>query len=321
MHTTKRPSPSIARRPPGFQVMTTGVGSRLQAITAYDCCGWCGFRVDASHHYCGHCGRRTEAVRAANEECARCGHAVRVGVDLYCAACGGALSDTPPVTQPIAEGERPRGARITLLDSTGHARATYALDRGELQIGRREGDLRFADDAYLSPLHAKLIRRDGVLLLRDLGSRNGTWVFLDIDEILQDGDQLMIGSQLLQFRRLGYPGSSATDADGTRRIGSATPCPDLALLAQLRPDGSARDLFHLSRDRTVVIGRDTGDWLFPFDLTMSGRHAEIQERDGEFLARDLGSRNGVAVAVRGERPLHVGQRLLMGDQLMRIESV
>jgi len=43
--------------------------------------------------------------------------------------------------------------------------------------------------------------------------------------------------------------------------------------------------------------------------------------DGQFIIHDLGSRNGVGVAVRGERALKIGQRILLGDQVLRVESV
>jgi len=146
-------------------------------------------------------------------------------------------------------------------------------------------------------------------------------VFLDAPCRLTDGDTLLIGSQLLRFRRLGYPGPHPPEADGTRRMGSLTPAPDTAVLEQLRADGSVRDTFHLSPGRTVRLGRDEGDWLFPFDQTMSGRHAEVRAEDSEFVVYDAGSRNGVAIAVRGERPLKPGTRLLVGDQLLRVERM
>jgi len=38
------------------------------------------------------------------------------------------------------------------------------------------------------------------------------------------------------------------------------------------------------------------------------------------VIRDLASRNGIAVAVRGERQLEAGQRVLVGDQVLRVES-
>jgi predicted component of type VI protein secretion system len=54
---------------------------------------------------------------------------------------------------------------------------------------------------------------------------------------------------------------------------------------------------------------------------MSGRHAEIRSEDSDFFVHDAGSRNGVALAVRGEQPLKRGQRLLLGDQILRVENV
>jgi predicted component of type VI protein secretion system len=104
-------------------------------------------------------------------------------------------------------------------------------------------------------------------------------------------------------------------------MGSLTPPADVAVLEQLRADGSVRDCFHLSPVRTVLLGRESGDWVFPYDQTMSGRHAEIRSEDAEFFVHDCGSRNGIALAVRGERAVRKGQRVLVGDQILRIESI
>jgi hypothetical protein len=54
---------------------------------------------------------------------------------------------------------------------------------------------------------------------------------------------------------------------------------------------------------------------------MSGKHAEVRSEDLEFIVLDDGSRNGVAVSVRGERAVKAGQRILIGDHTLRVESV
>jgi pSer/pThr/pTyr-binding forkhead associated (FHA) protein len=77
----------------------------------------------------------------------------------------------------------------------------------------------------------------------------------------------------------------------------------------------------LSPGRSVTIGRETGDWIFPYDSTMSRRHADIRSEGSEFFVHDANSRNGVAVGVRGERALNTEQRLLVGTQILRLESV
>ena len=157
------------------------------------------------------------------------------------------------------------------------------------------------------------------LVVRDLGSRNGTWVFLEEPYRLADGDLLLIGSQLFRFRRLGYPGPHAPEADATKRMGSLTPAADIASLTQLRADGSVRDVIHLSPGRHVSVGRDKGDWIFPYDPSMSGMHAQIRSEDADFIIVDAGSRNGVGISVRGEVALKHGSRILTGDKMLRVE--
>jgi pSer/pThr/pTyr-binding forkhead associated (FHA) protein len=253
---------------------------------------------------------------------------VQPGIDIFCTRCGARVTmdqDPPSVgggtAMFSAKAAGASGPKVAILDGEGAVARTVTLSGIEATIGRADGEIRFGDDVYMSPVHASLAWRDGQLFLRDLGSRNGTWLFTMEPYKLQDGDTVLVGSQLLRFRRLGYPGPNPPEADATRRLGSATPSADVAVMQQLRADGSARDTCHLSPARSVVIGREDGDWLFPYDKTMSGRHAEIRSEDLEFIVLDLGSRNGIAVSVRGEKPVKVGQRILIGDQTLRVESL
>jgi pSer/pThr/pTyr-binding forkhead associated (FHA) protein len=221
----------------------------------------------------------------------------------------------------LSPGSRAAGPRLSLLDDAGNAIRSFVIESSELTVGRTAGDIVFADDDYLSPIHAQFSWRGGRLVVRDLGSRNGSWVFLDAPYRLADGDVLLVGSQLVRFRRLGYPGPRLPEADQTRRMGSFTPSADVAVLQQLRADGSTRDVFHLSPGRAALLGRAEGDWVFPYDKTMSARHAEVRSEDAEFVVLDCGSRNGVGLAVRGDRPLRPGQRVLLGDHTLRVESL
>jgi pSer/pThr/pTyr-binding forkhead associated (FHA) protein/uncharacterized OB-fold protein len=278
--------------PPGGTMLRQASGQEAAArsaslvpatATATTSCPRCGKTVDAALPFCGYCGTRVSSI-------------VSVGTANH------------------------GGVMVSLLDDNMSVETRYALDRGEAVIGRGDADIKL-DDVYLSPLHARLELRDGVLWVRDLGSRNGTWTYIDEPTRLADGDVILVGSQLLRFRRLGYPGPHPPEADSTRRMGSLTPPADVAVLEQLRADGSVRDSFHLSPTRTVQLGRESGDWVFPYDQTMSGRHAEIRSQDADFYLVDSGSRNGIALAVRGERIVRKGQRILLGDQILRIETV
>jgi pSer/pThr/pTyr-binding forkhead associated (FHA) protein len=224
-------------------------------------------------------------------------------------------TSTDAAPQPIAS------PRLSLLDETGRTTCAYRLDHGEAVIGRGDVDISFPDDRFMSPMHARLDLRGGHLRLRDLGSRNGSWVFIDRPTRLIHGDILLVGSQIIRYRRLGYPGPRAADADATSSMVSAIPQADIAVLEQLRGDESVRDVFHLSPDRSVTLGRETGDWMFPYDPSMSARHADIRAQDGEFFVHDIESTNGVALSVRGECVVERGQRILVGDQILRLEQL
>lgn len=293
-------------------------------------CRYCQTPVDPALPFCPKCGGRVAAEPPAKTSavCASCSSPVAPGVDVFCARCGARVASAaePPHTPPLGTAafsarNTVNGPKIAVLDSSGQTVKTVTMDGSEATIGRADGEIRFSDDVYMSPVHAQLSFRDGQLFLRDLGSRNGTWLYATEPYKLQDGDSILVGSQIIRFRRLGYPGPNPPEADATRRLGSAVPSADVAVLQQLRADGSARDSCHLSPARSVVIGRAEGDWLFPYDQTMSGRHAEIRSEDLEFIVLDLGSRNGVAMAVRGERPVKAGQKILLGDQTLRVESL
>ena len=286
-------------------------------------CPRCAKAIDPALPFCGHCGTRVGAPEATGR-CDACGAGYLADVDIFCGQCGARVGkrvskETGPFSALGAK-VREHGPRIALLDDEGHPSANYVLERGEAVVGRGAADIHF-DDVYLSPFHARFEVRDGALWVRDLGSRNGTWGFIEGPSRLADGDVMLIGSQLVRFRRLGYPGPHPRESDATRRMGSLIPSADIAVLEQLRADGSVRDSFHLSPARTVLLGRESGDWVFPYDPTMSGRHAEIRSEDAEFFVHDAGSRNGVALAVHGDRALKKGERLLVGDQILRVESI
>lgn len=274
--------------------------------------------VVADLPFCGQCGTRLTQARAAHA-CIRCGrvndHALK-----FCPACGAAYSDTGPqaavASAPIKSGGTPQ---LALLDRGGQLAQRFALQNAVTTLGRQGADINFPDDDYLSPLHSQFLFLDGILTVRDLGSKNGTWLYLDEPHKLSDGDLILLGSQILRFRRLGYPGPRPPEQDQTRRLGSLTPSADIANMAQVRADGSPRDIVTLSPGRTIRIGREQGEWQFPYDTSMSALHATIRSEDADFVILDAGSRNGVAVAVRGERRVPPNARLLVGDQMLRAE--
>ena len=333
-----KPMEAAAKAAPAFSSAATMSEGSMAGVTAAipsgngfslpsgKICPRCARTTDPTLPFCGHCGARVAGETGAGT-CGSCGAGYMEGVDVFCGRCGSRVGNRVSINMRMTpelslQMERMSGGpRLSLIGDSGNVTKTFTLDRGEAEIGRIDADIVFADDHFMSPIHARLELREGVLYMRDLGSRNGSWLYIDEPTKLVDGDLLMIGSQVLRFRRLGYPGPHPPEADSTRRMGSMIPTVDVAILEQLRADGSVRDVFHLSPGRSTTIGRESGDWIFPYDKTMSGKHAEIRSEDSEFFVRDAGSRNGVAMAVRGERSLKNGDRILVGDQVLRLENV
>jgi len=308
---SKREATSI----PGTRPLAAAVGV---AAGEWLNCPFCGGRASAGRPFCPHCGRRLSAP-GSGPTCGRCGSPLAPAT-RFCSTCGAPVGDTG-LARRVSPGAPRSGGSIALvlLDDAGTPAQRFERTGPDTTIGRQDGDIRFPEDVFLSPLHAKISWEQDTLVVRDLGSRNGTWVFLEAPHRLLDGDLLLIGSQVIRFRRLGYPGPHPPDADATRRMGSLVPSADIASLTQLRSDGSVRDVIQLSPGRDVLIGREQGDWIFPYDPSMSARHVLVRSEDADFVVVDADSRNGVALAARGDMPLRHNSRVLVGDKLLRVE--
>jgi pSer/pThr/pTyr-binding forkhead associated (FHA) protein len=213
---------------------------------------------------------------------------------------------TPP---PVAV---PRG-RIVLIRPDGSEGGVHPLHDGENLVGRGQGSL-FEGDLYLSPRHAEFVLAGDGLAVRDLRSLNGVFVKIETEELLESGDVVRVGQELLRFEIISPP---AALEDGTEVAGTPNPgfWGRLSVIVGRDVDGSAFPLF----GDAIVMGRERGDILFPEDGYVSGTHARISLRDGRVYLADAGSSNGTFLRVRGERKLPTGAFILMGQQLFRTE--
>lgn len=97
--------------------------------------------------------------------------------------------------------EQPRVARLVQLTSEGVPRDVYHLYRDETVIGRESGDIVFTDDVFLSRRHAtfRVDRSHRKVVVRDLGSSNGTLVQFRGEREIADGDVFRVGHHLFRF--------------------------------------------------------------------------------------------------------------------------
>jgi pSer/pThr/pTyr-binding forkhead associated (FHA) protein len=89
--------------------------------------------------------------------------------------------------------------RLSHILANGGVRDVRHLVEAAFTVGREEGDWTFPDDAFLSRRHATLSWTDDCCTVEDLGSSNGTFVRLNGDTEVRDGEHLRIGDHLLRL--------------------------------------------------------------------------------------------------------------------------
>jgi hypothetical protein len=138
--------------------------------------------------------------------CPVCSIVNAVGAN-YCTACGAEL----PASDDSATGSYPQlGVDVPDAGEVGQlvvtrgptAGARYALTDDVTTIGRHPDSGIFLDDVTVSRRHAEIRRGDdGVHVLRDVGSLNGTYLDGErIEEaVLREGAQVQVGKYRLVF--------------------------------------------------------------------------------------------------------------------------
>ena len=70
---------------------------------------------------------------------------------------------------------------------------------GRVVLGREGADVAVEGDRFVSGRHAEVEALGDQVVLRDLGSRNGTYLRLDRPIELRHGDVIAVGRQLLRY--------------------------------------------------------------------------------------------------------------------------
>lgn len=308
----------------------------VRSAAAAPVCWRCHSIGDSGAEFCKFCGARyADGPRAAPAAAPPAGSAA--------SSVGGAVAafaHAAPQHPPLAGGQRngpqmtaPEGAPAPRTDGRppiamlvailkdGTDGRSYPIHDTETDVGRTEGVVQLADDPYLSPRHARIVVKAEGILIRDLDSANGIYVRLREPVELLDGDMALLGQQVLRFELL--PETELPLGPAMHRGALVFGTPEVARIARLvqyTTEGIGRDVHHLYRDETVV-GREQGDIVCTDDPFMSRRHAAItiDRAAKRFVLRDLGSSNGTALRIRGERILRPGDQFRVGRHLFRYD--
>jgi len=220
-----------------------------------------------------------------------------------------------------AQGRGAASASIVVVKHDGTEGEQFPILGSGISIGRTQGDILFAHDGFLSPLHAKVELDRGVFWLVDAGSRNGAYLRIRSAEAVYPGDLFLVGHQLFRLENLGDDEQERReDADGTRPFGS--PIERAWAKVQLIGGGGASGDTYFLRGTQVLFGRESGEIIFPHDAYLSRTHARLRMEVGggamSVYLEDLDSANGTYLRIRGRVELRAGDMFRLGDQILRL---
>ncbi len=196
------------------------------------------------------------------------------------------------------------------------------LNETIVTIGRAPDNLLcLSDDLTVSRHHAQVALGNGVYLLTDVGSSDGTYlnnqrIQAYIPHPLKDGDQILIGS-VCQFA---FKATEAVVAASKPSSGSNLPPADKTVVlpfdafpiqeleSSQRMNLRGRDLLNIGRDPTndLVINHPSS----------SRFHSQIKLEQGNYVLYDLNSTNGTFLngeLVAGSHVLKVGDTIRIGS--------
>jgi pSer/pThr/pTyr-binding forkhead associated (FHA) protein/S1-C subfamily serine protease len=180
------------------------------------------------------------------------------------------------------------------------------------------------DDEGVSRHHAQLEIIEGKAVLKDLGSRNGTFVNdqkIEGPTEIKPGDRIRIHNTVFTVMA---PSSEMEETatykppvdSGPKTMAYSA----LQLFTLVRSDnGAETGLSH-----TIKIGRDpSNDIPLPKDGSASQSHAKLELLGGKAVLTDLGSSNGTwvnGVRITGPVYLSHGDKIRIGDTVFRLRE-
>lgn len=209
-------------------------------------------------------------------------------------------------------------ARLTWTHPETNAPMSYDLSEGsQVTIGRAAANEISIPHVTVSRQHAKIAYEDGMFMLSDLGSSNGT--FLN-DEMLTSPFPLMSGDRIRLFGPEVLFTALMSDDEFSTQQQPASPLP----MSSATGDGTIPYLLFLTgpqKDITVPlgmhdvrIGRATQNHSWEIgvqDSSVSRPHSRIHKVDDAWVVYDLGSSNGTLV--NNVRVTEKGKILADGD--------
>lgn len=131
------------------------------------------------------------------------------------------------------------------------------------------------------------------------------------------------GGAFCKFCGAAYDGPAGIPDDGPTTTNTTPKSPlapsvGAARLVSIRKDGSDGQTFTLHGEHND-IGRTEGEIVLPEDAYLSPRHARVSRDGNGFILKDLASVNGIYLRLTEAVELRDGDRILVGQQVLRLE--
>ena len=149
-----------------------------------------------SHVYCTECGFQNPET--ANY-CSRCGALLEKGENTTETTQTFSAAEVGELATVAVEGLE--GPALVVRSGGGRTGESFGVRPGRTRIGRTPESEVFLDDVTVSREHAVIVETDGMFVVEDQGSLNGTFVNRHrIDTVpIENGDELQIGKYRLTF--------------------------------------------------------------------------------------------------------------------------
>ncbi|NWG18015.1 MAG: FHA domain-containing protein [Chloroflexi bacterium] len=190
-------------------------------------------------------------------------------------------------------------------------------------IGRQAGNDICIPEQHVSRQHAVVTYREGIFMIDDLGSANGTFIN---DQLITESFPLASGDIIRLYVPILYFSATVTEEDqrnaeemGTLITATISTGKGKLIITTGPQEGTTIPMLL----NTITIGRATSKATWEVGLqdpSVSRPHARLQLVDNTWVIHDLGSANGTLVnntpVTEKGRPLRDGDILTLGSTIL-----
>ncbi len=248
------------------------------------------------------------------KECTKCGQFLGGLTEILTAMSGQAGSNPPSST------------KLVLIRGHGEPDSVFLLQDASTTIGRQASTITIQRDPYLSPLHAVIERKENNLFIQDQGSLNGTFIRIRQSIDLEPQTEIILGGRRILLVGAGgaaFDSRIKVKTDQARIYGSPVTKHSYLALRELYTDkyGKAMAGSVILRTGPVIsIGGRNCDVSFPSDPAISARYLELHIQGTKIKAVTSSENAKVFYRIKKPTPLHDGDEVLIGEELLRLES-